>query len=83
MEVLSRIILGCSYMVALVLAIAWTVGALSNIDTGASGLIVLALAGVVTCGVCVGLVSLRRSVNRRDRVASPEFGHHADKPWRN
>ena len=83
MEILPRIILGSSYMVGLVLAIAWTIGALSNIDSGVSGLIVLSLAGVVACGVAVGLASLRISTSRRSRVERPGRRLRADKPWRN
>jgi hypothetical protein len=82
MEAVSRVILGCSYMVALVLTIAWAIGALSNIDSGASG-IVFALAGIVTCGVGIGLLSHRLSAGRRDHAEQSDRGHSFDKLWRN
>lgn len=80
MGMLTRIILVCSYMVGLVLVIAWTIAALSDIDASTSRSIILALASVVTCGVGVGLVSLKLSASRRDRAKPAGIDHPVDGP---
>ena len=80
MTTLSRIVLGCSYMIALVLAVAWMIGALRGVDTDAGASIIVALAVVVLCGLGVGLASLRLSTNRHSRVKLPHLGHRNGKP---
>jgi hypothetical protein len=82
MAMLSRIVLGCSYMIALVLAVAWMVGALRGVDTEAGGSIVVALAAVTLCGLGVGLASRRFGAQRRSRAKLPDLGRSGEKPKR-
>jgi hypothetical protein len=80
MAMLSRIVLGCSYMIALVLAVAWMVGALRGVDADTGGSIVVALAAVAFCGLGVGLLSRRLSANPRSRAGLPDLGHGGERP---
>jgi uncharacterized membrane-anchored protein YitT (DUF2179 family) len=77
MPMLSRIAVRCSYMIALVLAVAWVIGALRDIDTHAGGPIIAALTGVVLCGLGLGLIFLRLSSFGAAKLPDP--GHIRDK----
>ena len=78
MAMLSRIVLGCSYMIALVLAVAWMIGALRSVDTDSGGSIIVALAAVAFCGFGVGL-SRRPNANPRSPVQRSDRGRGGEK----
>jgi hypothetical protein len=82
MRLLSQLVVGCSYSIAMVLAVAWMMVAFGDIDLRASDPIILALSGVAICGLGIGFLSLLLGSNRSDPNEAPARISYLDDPVR-
>jgi hypothetical protein len=80
MRLLSQVVVGCSYAIAIVLAVAWLIVAFGDIDLRAR--LIMAVSGAGICGIGIGILSLLLGRNRRDPNQAPGHTSHLDDPVR-